>query len=440
VSNTDLFRVLTALALLLLAARLAGQGFRKLRLPPVVGEILGGLLLGPTLFGALAPGAQRWLFPADGPPAAGLNLVYQLGMLLLMFLAGMEMRVVFSRNERRTVAWVAVVGMVVPFAFAVLTLRWVDTSRIIGPLGSTAALTLVVGIGMAVTSIPVISRIMLDLGIIRTKFAGVVLSIAVAEDVVLNVLLAVAVGMSDAHQSRTFGLQHLLGIRTVTGSAVYSAVAAIAFFAVAALLATVLPQRRAAEPEPSRTRPVAVLMLVFLGLVVLCLFLGITPIFGTFVLGLMMSGKVQREQIGASRVITGFASGFFIPVYFAVVGLRLDLLGALDLWFTVPFIAVACVVKAASVYAGARIAGTPPVGSANLAVAMNARGGPGIVLATVSHDNGIVSDEMFTTLVLTAVVTSLMAGAWLRAVSDRGLLEEPSKPLVSPVRRWKGPK
>ncbi|WP_410670079.1 cation:proton antiporter [Amycolatopsis sp. cmx-4-68] len=423
-SNTDLFRVLTALALLLLAARLAGQAFLKLRLPPVIGEILGGLLLGPTLFGAVAPGPQQWLFPKDGPPAAGLGLVYQLGMLLLMFLAGMEMRVVFSRDERRTVAWVAVVGMAVPFVFAVVALRWVDTSRIIGPLGSTAALTLVVGIGMAVTSIPVISRIMLDLGIIRTRFAGIVLSVAVAEDVVLNVLLAVALGMSDEHQGRTFGLQHLFGIETVTGSAIYSAVAAIAFFAVAALVAAVLTKRRAATPETSRgARPVAVHMLVFLGLVVLCLFLGITPIFGTFVLGLMMSGEVQRAQSGSSRVIAGFASGFFIPVYFAVVGLRLDLLGALDLWFTVPFIAVACVVKATSVYAGARMVGTPPVGSANLAVAMNARGGPGIVLATVAHDNGIVNDEMFTTLVLTAVVTSLMAGAWLRAASDRGLLE-----------------
>ncbi|MEG3628460.1 cation:proton antiporter [Streptomyces poriticola] len=436
-SQIDLFRVLAALALLLAAAHGMGRIFARFRQPPVIGEILGGLLLGPTVLGQLLPRAENWLFPAEGPVASGPALVYQLGMLLLMFTAGVEMRTVFSRRDGRSVAVIALAGMVVPFGLGLLAVSVIDTEDLLGPADNVSALTMVLACAIAVTSIPVISRIMLDLGIIRTRFARVVLSVAVVEDVVLNVILSVALGMVAGGGEGGFGLAHTVGITSANASAAYHSVASVAFFGLMTLLAVVLRRRpggtAGAADHPLGT--VAVRMAVLLAVAASCVFLGVAPMFGAFVVGLMsgLAGRgSQSEPLGQLR---GFAAGFFIPVYFAMVGLKLDLVHSFDLWFTVGFILVACLAKAASAYVGARLSNRSKAESLDLAVALNARGGPGIVLATVSFEAGIVNASLFTTLVLTAIVTSQIAGWWLeRAVSrgafaaDRALAPPPQDP------------
>jgi Kef-type K+ transport system membrane component KefB len=128
----------------------------------------------------------------------------------------------------------------------------------------------------------------------------------------------------------------------------------------------------------------------------------------------------------------GFAVGFFIPVYFAMVGLKLDLVRSFDPWFTVGFVLVACLAKAASAYTGARLTNRSKAESLDLAVALNARGGPGIVLATVSFDAGIVNASLFTTLVLTAIVTSQIAGWWLERAASRGAFAADRAPVALP--------
>ncbi|MEU6662614.1 cation:proton antiporter [Streptomyces sp. NPDC046821] len=461
--QTDLFRVLAALALLLCAAHVMGRLFARFRQPPVIGEILGGLLLGPTVLGQLLPRAESWLFPATGPVASGTALVYQIGMLLLMFTAGVEMRTVFSRQDGRSVAVVALVGMAVPFAFGLLAVKVAGTGDLLGRAGDVPALTLVLACAIAVTSIPVISRIMLDLGIIRTRFARVVLSVAVVEDVVLNVILSVALGMVAGGEEGGFGLAHILGVTSAGASAAYHSVASVAFFGLMALVAVAL-RRRPGGTARGADRPtgaIAVRMAVILAAAASCVFLGVAPMFGAFVVGLLSGMSVRGA--GVSRVahgspgsvsqgpgstegsqgplgsgsteglqgplgsgseplgqLRGFASGFFIPVYFATVGLKLDLVHSFDPWFTVSFILVACLAKAASAYAGARLTNRSKGESLDLAVALNARGGPGIVLATVAFDAGIVSASLFTTLVLTAIVTSQIAGWWLERAVSRG--------------------
>lgn len=427
-SDLDLFKLLTGIVALLVSAHLLGRVFARCRMPPVIGEIAGGLLFGPSLFGVLAPRAQAWLFPATGPAASGLVLIYQLGTLLLMFLAGTQMRAVFSRRDGRTVGLVAVVGMAVPFAAGLLLAPVIDLSELMGRAGDRGALTLVLACAVAITSIPVISRIMLDLGILGTDFARVVLSVAVLEDIALNVVIAIALGMAGGAGHDAFGAAALLGIGSGNARVVYHAAVSLGFFgllAAAGLLARRLLAARGRTAADLRSGPVAVQLSLVLAAAALCIFLGVTPMYGAFVVGLVMGWGRDAMGVGSepSQAVNTFATHFFIPVYFAVVGLRLDLVHSFAPLLTVAFIAFACVVKAGSVYAGARWAGCAPVKALNLAVAMNARGGPGIVLATLSYDAGIVNATLFTTLVLTAVITSLMAGNWLETAIRRGLLE-----------------
>src|SRR5262252_4840573 len=177
--TADLARMLIALTLLVLVAHTMGYLFTRLRLPAVIGEILGGLLLGPTVLGAVAPKLVADLFPEKGTTAVVLGVWYQLGLLFLMFLAGGEFREGAPPGRRKTVLAVTIAGLVVPFGAGLAVARLLDHAALSGPRGNATTFALVFGIAIAVTSIPVISRIMLDLGILNTLFARMVLSVAV---------------------------------------------------------------------------------------------------------------------------------------------------------------------------------------------------------------------------------------------------------------------
>jgi Kef-type K+ transport system membrane component KefB len=432
-TTAEVARVVLALGLLLIAAHACGQLFARFRQPPVIGEILGGLMLGPTIFGALLPGLQAQVFPDDGASAPVLGAIYQLGLFLLMFVAGAELRSVFHRGERKTATYLMLGGTLLPFIAGVALLQVIDLNGFQGPAGSETAFLLVVGVAVAVTSIPVISRIMLDLGILQTAFARIVLTTAVIEDIALYVVLAVALGLVSQDKGDEFGLAAILNLEPSSSvSMAYYVVVSLAFFWCLLWLGPKLFRRLSRSPynPVQRRNPIAFQLAFMFALTGLALFAGITPLFGAFVAG-MVIGVLGDEQDEARDAIKRFAFAFFVPIYFAIVGLRLDLIHDFNALLFVGFIAFACIVKMLSAYAGARLAGQNRSGATNLAVAMNARGGPGIVLASVAFDARIINEEFFVTLVLLSVVTSLAAGSWLERVikSGRPLLGvEPAKP------------
>jgi Kef-type K+ transport system membrane component KefB len=420
-TDVDLARLLIALAVLLLAAHGMGALFARFRQPPAIGEIVGGILLGPSALGAAFPAVQHWIFPAAGSSAAALGAVYQLGLLLLMFAAGAEMRRLIQRNAVRAVGLIASFGLVLPFAAGLGLVAVLGVSNFIGTAGNKTALILVFGMAVAVTSIPVISRIMHDTGLLGTRFSRVVLSVAVIEDIVLYVILAVAIGLVQASGSKAFGVPAVLNIHTVAQSSIYHTVAAVLFLGVALTFGgrvykTLIGLR--ANPLARRS-PVAFQLLWMLALSAGALALGLVPLYGAFVAGITVAvandGEIVQERNALARV----SFGFFIPVYFAIIGLQLDLIHHFDVLFFVGFLAFACVAKAASVYLGARLSRENRFMSASLAIAMNARGGPGIVLASTAYAAGIINQTFFVSLVMLSIVTSLAAGSWLERVADR---------------------
>ncbi|HZD78789.1 MAG TPA: cation:proton antiporter [Actinomycetota bacterium] len=435
-SSADIARMLVALAMLLVSAHAVGQVFARFRQPRVVGEILGGLVLGPTFLGSLFPAQLSWVFPASGPVAAIIGAVYQLGLLLLMYCSGAEMRSLFHREERRTVAAVTVGGIAVPFLLGLVAVSVIDTSPLEGPAGVHGAFVLVFGIAIAVTSIPVISKILFDLGIIGTSFSRIVLGAAVVEDVVLYVALAVALAMASATQGGPFGLPSLLGIDPISrANVVYHVIAEIGFMSAAlAIGPSVFGWTRKLRLNlVNASNPMAYQLAFMLMLSGLCAFIGVVPLFGALVAGLVAGASTDEEVIGERTTIKRFSFAFFIPIYFAVVGLQLDLARTFDPLFFAGFLLFATAVKAVSVYVSARLTGETSRGAANLAVAMNARGGPGIVLASVAFDAGIISPSFFASLVMLAVVTSLIAGSWLdRAVRSGMPLRGPGDPAARP--------
>lgn len=443
-SSADLARMLLTLALLVAAAHGIGHVFARLRQPRVIGEIIGGLLLGPTVFGALAPGIQAQVFPSDGASAAILGGVYQLGLLLLMFCSGVEARAVFSRGDKRLVLLITSLGMAIPFLLGLLLVRLIDTTALIGAAHSDVALGLVFALAIAVTSIPVISRIMFDLGILHTSFARIVLGVAVIEDALVYVVLAIALGIAAGAQGgAAFGAPALLHLRPGAMSFyVFHILATVGFFAVMLTVVPPLFQRamRLRFNVLRRSSPIGY-QLVFIFLSTLCcLVLGITAMFGAFLAGIVASSATGTRAAEARGAVKDFSFAFFVPVYFALVGLQLDLLHHFSVWFFAWFLAFACVTKSVSVFIGARVGRESTRSAFNLAVAMNARGGPGIVLASVTYAAGVISQDFYTVLVMLAIVTSLIAGSWLgRVVRSGGTLREgtsptPGIPVQAPSR------
>jgi Kef-type K+ transport system membrane component KefB len=440
-TSLEIARLLAALGLLVSAAHGVGTIFAKLHQPRVIGEIVGGLLLGPTVLGALLPGAFRAVFPAHGPSASTLSAISQLGLLLLMYCSGIELRTVFHRGERVAVSVITATSVLIPFALGLALVEVVPTGHLIGGAHSTGALALVFALAVAVTSIPVISRIMLDLGILQTPFARIVLGVAVIEDTVVYIVLAIALGLAAHSSTDVFGVTQLIGLESGSaGFMVFHVAVTLLFFV---FMLTVAPRLYAWALRQRlnllrNSSPIGYQLVFVFASTLLCLALGITPLFGAFLAGVAAS-SVNEPKVSAARgAVKDFAFAFFVPVYFTMVGLQLDLLHHFDPVFFAWFLLFACTVKTASVYLGARIARETPVSALNLAVAMNARGGPGIVLASVALTAGIINREFYAALVLLVILTSLAAGTWLDRVVSGGRPLRP-EPRPKPPRPRQAP-
>ncbi|HEV2961418.1 MAG TPA: cation:proton antiporter, partial [Candidatus Angelobacter sp.] len=187
------------LSILLVVAHLLGYLFAKLRQPRVIGEILAGIILGPFVLGKWATYASLLqLNEAATQKKAALDLLYWMGLLLLMFLSGAETKTLFQKHERKQIAWLAIAGTCLPFFVMLAVASILPLAWFMGSKGNRASLLLIISIAVAVTSIPVISRIFFDLKVLHTRFARLVLGVAVLEDIGLWAVLAAATALADS--------------------------------------------------------------------------------------------------------------------------------------------------------------------------------------------------------------------------------------------------
>jgi Kef-type K+ transport system membrane component KefB len=270
---------------------------------------------------------------------------------------------------------------------------------------------LVLAIAVAVTSIPVISKIFYDLGILHTRFASLVLGAAVLEDIMLWGVLAVATAVASATVAAAGGsLAEAISVHVVVN---------VAYVVVAMTVAPiVLRWLRRARWNPLATRaPIAWMMTVFLGYIAIAAAVDVSPVFAAFLAGFGIVGGIRATEHDGLRVplesVNQVSAAVFIPVYFAIVGYRLDFTKAFSPRMLVTFLVGSSLVALLSVGLATRLAGFRGLDIVNLALTFNARGGPGIVLASVTFDAGIINAPFFTTLVLTAVLTCQAAGFWL---------------------------
>ncbi|HNQ50184.1 MAG TPA: cation:proton antiporter [Candidatus Omnitrophota bacterium] len=408
-SNFELTRFFFAIVLLLVFSHFFGYVFHKYKLPKVIGEIFGGFLLGPSVLGHFFPHVHKWLFSAFAEEGKLISLIYWFGLILLMFVSGFEIQKRYSGEDKRIVGAVILGATVIPFFAGWLAPSIYDFSGYIGPKNNMLALQIVIAIAVAVTSIPVISKIFIDLDVLHSRFAKVVLAAATIQDIILWIALAIATGLVSAATISFAG---------ITSSVLIT----VAFFILTLVfMPKVMHFANTLKYNLLIKSSVAgyVLFICFL-FSALASILSVNIVFGAFLagiaIGLMPNEKFEKEKNHVKEI--GLA--FFIPIYFAIVGLKLDLIRHFDLGFLLWFLLFSSFFELTGTMIVAKIIKKDWLSSFNLGVAMNTRGGPGIVLATVVFDLGIINETFFVVLVLAAIITSLVAGYWFRYVLSKG--------------------
>jgi Kef-type K+ transport system membrane component KefB len=394
------WHLVLALAAVIAAGRALGRVCTAIGQPPVIGEVLAGILLGPSLLGRVAPSVTAYLFPADIVPALGS--LAQLGVVIYMFLIGLELDLHSMRSQLRTTLVTSLVGIVVPFALGA-ALAGLLHPRFGLPSVPFAHFALFLGIALSITAFPVLARILSDQGMTTTTLGVLALTCAAVGDVTAWCLLAFVVGVVRGSGSSA------LSVAVLTGAFVAVMVGAVRpFFERVA---------RAAGPQPTWKAIAA----AFAWMAIAALTteaIGIHAIFGAFLLG-----AVVPHDSGLARTLTSGAGGvlalLLLPAFFAFTGLRTEigLVSGPEAWLAVALvIAAATVGKLGGTSLAARVMGLDWRRALGLGVLMNTRGLMELIVLNVGLDLGVISPAMFAMLVLMAIVTTVGTAPLLAVV------------------------
>ncbi|HEX7812419.1 MAG TPA: cation:proton antiporter [Burkholderiales bacterium] len=407
-TETLLFFTLLQLVILILAARLAGTLAERVSQSRVVGEIVAGLLLGPSLFGLLAPDTFRYVFQSAGPEP--MLILSQVGLLLLMFQIGLEFE--FSHlgavNNRRAVLRISAAGLVLPFLLGMLA-GWLS-APILAPAINPVIYCLFIGVAFSITALPVLGRILLELGLNRSRVGVLAISSAAVSDVVGWLMLAVVTALTVANFSAA-GFAIRIGL--------LGAYMAACWLFVRPLLLRILRERNG-DGRPLSPDVVGLLIAAIFLSGMATFQLGVFAIFGGFLLGVLLHDQpgfvaTWREKVG------GFVLVFFLPIFFTYTGLRTNIGGldsAADWGWCLLLVALATIGKFGGCYAAARSAGLDARESRAIGIMMNTRGLMELVVLNVGLDLGVIPPDVFTMLVIMAiastVVTTPALKIWLR--------------------------
>lgn len=413
-------RVLIALLVIIASARALGAIFRRFHQPPVIGEVVAGILLGPTLLGKLAPGVSAALFPPSVTPM--LDILAQIGVLLYMFVVGLELNTHLLRQKTQATVAISHASILAPFLLgSALALR-------IYPLLSTrdvpfTGFALFMGVSMSVTAFPVLARILTDRRLQDTELGTVALTCAAVDDVTAWCLLAFVVGVV---QSRLSGAGLTLGL-----TALYLA----AMFLIVRPAASRWVARYEGKESPGQQVVAGVCLLMLLSSLA-TEFVGIHTIFGAFLVGAVIPHDSAVARLLRDR-LRDFVVVLLLPVFFALTGLRtrIDLIHGSQWLLCGAVILVACAGKFGGSVAAARFTGMNWRDAASLGILMNTRGLMELIVLNIGLDLKVISPTLFAMLVLMAVVTTLATTPVLDALTGRqGPLSGsrlPKRPCVS---------
>jgi Kef-type K+ transport system membrane component KefB len=395
------------LSVMLAFGRLMAEVARKFNQPAVVGEIIAGVILGPTVFGMISPGSFEWLFPPEGASTLALDAFTKVAVVLLLFIAGLEvdLHVVFQQGKQAISA--SFLGLIIPFLLGFSVPYFFPFFFMENSDGDKLLFSLFMGTAMAISALPVIVRILMDLKLFKTKIGMLVVASAMIDDVVGWMFFSIILSILRKGDHLSIGYTFLL-------------TAAFAVFMLTIgrwLLNRILPWVNKKLAWPGGLLSLA-LSLCFLG-AAFTEFIGIHAIFGAFMIGVAL-GDSKHLSEKAKEIVHQFINNIFAPLFFVSIGLKVNFLANFHFGLTVVIIVIAFAGKLAGSGLGAYLGGFSKRESLAVGFGMNARGAMEIILGLIALEAGLISPTIFVSLVIMALVTSMTSGPMMKWMLTKG--------------------
>jgi Kef-type K+ transport system membrane component KefB len=402
------------MAIILVTCRIVGLIGKRMGQPQVVCEMIAGVLLGPSLLGYFFPGAMEALFTKESREI--LNVGSQLGVGLYMFLVGMEFRSDLFRSRARSAACVSIAGMVVPFILGAALAPWMlSLGNMFAAKTKFAEAALFMGAAIAITAFPMLARIIYERGLSGTPLGTLTLAAGAIDDAAAWCVLAIVLASFGAGDIHLFGTSMNPAVVAIGGAAIYALFLFTGGKRIMAKLGDI------AEKEGDLTMSMTAIVLA---LFCLCAwftdFIGIHAVFGGFTLGVIMPRGILTEKL--TKRLEPFTVVFLLPMFFTYSGLNTKLSVLFQptvLLVAVAILAASMVGKGVACWAAARLNGEDNRTAMAVGTLMNSRGLMELIIINIGLKKGIIHDELFSILVVMAIVTTLMASPLFEYVYGR---------------------
>ena len=401
---------LAQIVLLLLVGRLTGEAMQRIGQPAVMGQLIAGVLLGPSVFGAIWPEAQRAVFAANPQQQSMIDAVSQLGILMLLLLTGMETDLGLVRQARRAAISTSVAGILVPFACGFALGELLPAAMLPKP-DERIITSLFLGTALSIASVKIVAMVVREMGFMRRNVGMALIASAIIDDTVGWVIVAVISGLAVHGQVDALALG-----RSVLGTAIFLAAS---FTLGRRLVFTII---RWTNDTLVSEVPVVTAILVIMGTMALTTeLIGVNTVLGAFVAGILV-GESPILTRHIDEQLRGLVVALFMPIFFSLAGLHADLTHLRDpalLYLTIGLIVIASVGKFAGAFLGGAAAGMSARESLALGCGMNARGSTEVIIASIGLSAGALSQDLFTMVVAMAVVTTMAMPPTLRWAFSR---------------------
>jgi Kef-type K+ transport system membrane component KefB len=386
---------------MLILSRLAAELGRLVKLPVVMGEIIIGIVLGPSVFGKFFPHLQQQLFPLIGNVSLALDGIAKLSVVMLLFVAGLEVQMQVVIKQGRTAISTGFIGLVVPFA-AGFALCWYNQSLFNSAYGDPFLLSLFMGTALSISALPVISRILLDMNIFKTKIGMVIIASAMFMDLIGWLMFSLIIGLMGKGQDTSIILKNTAYI--------------LVFGAFMLTVGKKIIDKSLYWIQRKFSWPGGVLSLS-LGLCFACgaftESIGMHAVLGAFIAGIAVGDSVKLKQ-KAREIIHQFVTNVFAPLFFVSIGLQMNFIENFNAPLVFLILSSAIVSKVLGAGIGAKISGFTWREAAAVGFGLNARGAMEIILGTLALTAGLINEEIFVALVIMAIVTSLFSAPFIR--------------------------
>lgn len=403
-SSPEVFIFLVQLTILLVLAKGMGEIAKKFRQPAVIGEIIGGVIVGPTILGTFFPKFYEWLFFSAKNATMALDGIILLSVVFLLFVVGLEIDTKAIAKQGKALVWTSAMGVIIPFVFGG-AIGWFLFPFIESPIPQKM-FALLLGAALSISALPVIARVLSDIGMLKTGIGNLMIAVASINDAIGWIIFTVILGLS-GHAAA----QH---VNIWLAIAITCALVVMSF--------TVLPKffnfimKRVFNFSKSSGAVLGMSFILMFVFAVFVEYLGIHPVFGALIVGVALSSSTYLKK-ELKHGIANIVDNIFSPFFFAAVGLKTNFFLNFDLFLIAVVIFLAYFTKIFAGWLGGKIAGLSRDHSIAIGIAIAARGGMGIIMAIIAFDAHLITAEFFEALVVMGLVTCLtssMIGRYIK--------------------------